>query len=83
MKKWIFITLIFIAILVTFAHAQIPQTMSYQGVLTGVDGKAVQDGDYAITFRLYDTATRGNALWEEQQTVWQHTGGFSTAFWAA
>jgi len=35
----------------TSAFAQIPQTMSYQGVLTDANGTAVADGPVNLTFK--------------------------------
>ncbi len=46
-------------------QAQIPQTMSYQGVLTDANGDPVANGDYNIFFKLYDDVTAGNLLWTE------------------
>ncbi len=37
----------------TSIMAQVPETMSYQGVLTQSNGSAVADGSYSLTFRLY------------------------------
>jgi hypothetical protein len=44
-------------------------TISYQGVLTDASGTVVPDGNYSLTFRLYDVATGGSALWSEGQLV--------------
>jgi hypothetical protein len=49
--------------------AQVPELINYQGYLTDVNGKPVQDGTYTITFKIYDAETGGNALWEETQQV--------------
>ncbi len=38
--------------------ADVPQTISYQGLLKQADGSAVPDGNYDITFRLYDSPAR-------------------------
>jgi len=51
------------------AWGQIPQTISYQGILTNANGAAVPDGNYNLTFKLYDTATGGTELWSEAQSV--------------
>ena len=48
---------------------EIPQTMSYQGVLTDADENPVADGSYDLAFTLYDAAADGNALWTETQSV--------------
>jgi hypothetical protein len=59
------------------AQAQIPRSISFQGVLTDAAGAAVADGNYALTFRLYDRATVGTALWTETQTVAVSKGLFN------
>lgn len=51
------------------AWSQIPQTISYQGVLSNNDGTPVQDGNYTLTFKLYHTETGGAAIWTEIQTA--------------
>ncbi|MCH8024453.1 MAG: hypothetical protein IIB43_07070, partial [Candidatus Marinimicrobia bacterium] len=43
--------------------AQIPQTISYQGVLTLSGGPV--DGNTDMTFKLWGAATGGTALWTE------------------
>jgi hypothetical protein len=68
-----------LCILVIVAVAQVsvgdvPQTMSYQGVLKNADGSVVADGDYGLTFRIYDSDVAGTELWSEIQTV-TVTGG--------
>jgi len=59
--------------------AQIPRTLSYQGVLTDNTGKPRAEGNYAFTFRLYDIASGGTAIWSEQKTLSIKGGLFSTA----
>ena len=44
------------------------QTISFQGVLLEND-EPVTDGNYTLTFRLYDVATGGSSVWMEQQTL--------------
>jgi hypothetical protein len=60
----------------SYSHAQIPQTMSYQGVLTDANGNAVPDGNYNIFFRLYDDDS-GNQRWTEGHNVEVTDGIFS------
>ncbi|MCK5406446.1 MAG: hypothetical protein KAJ37_03290, partial [Candidatus Krumholzibacteria bacterium] len=59
------------------APAQIPQTMSYQGVLTDGAGTPVPDGSYNITFNLYTVASGGTTIWTETQSVQVDGGIFS------
>lgn len=47
------------------AVAQIPRTISYQGVLTDPSGNLVPDGSYTIGVRLYDAATGGSPVYFE------------------
>jgi len=61
------------------AAAQIPRTLSYQGVLTDAAGKPRPNNSYEFTFRLYDVATGGTALWTEQKTLPVNNGLFATA----
>ncbi len=54
-----------------------PRTMSYQGVLTDAGGVPVDDGDYSLTFRIYDDpGGAANPLWEETQAVTVDDGAF-------
>ncbi|MCI0512948.1 hypothetical protein L0128_07050, partial [candidate division KSB1 bacterium] len=56
--------------------AQIPQTISYQGVLTDANGNPVANGTYNIFFRLYDDDS-GNQRWTEGHNVEVTDGIFS------
>ncbi|MBI4340858.1 MAG: hypothetical protein HY598_01085, partial [Candidatus Omnitrophica bacterium] len=42
--------------------------INYQGRLTDTGSKAIT-GTYILTFRLYDAATSGTKLWQEEQTI--------------
>ena len=80
--KLISLLLVILALFVAgTAFAQVPQTMSYQGVLTDATGALVPDGYYDLTFRIYNVPTAGSALWTEAHTVVNHVqvsrGGFS------
>jgi hypothetical protein len=58
--------------------AQVPQTLSYQGVLTDNAGSIVTDGPYDLTFRIFNVDQGGAALWTEAHpAVAVETGGFS------
>jgi len=77
MKHIIPIILFLIIGISQFTSAQIPQTMSYQGVLTGIDGSPVPDGTASLTFRLYNSAEGGDTLWQETQSVQVTKGIFN------
>jgi hypothetical protein len=58
MKRTKFLLLLLLIVLTSVtAIAQVPQTMSYQGVLTDATSTTVADGDYLIVFSLYDAQT--------------------------
>jgi hypothetical protein len=60
------------------AMADMPRTLSYQGVLKDADGlTVVPDGDYELTFRIYDVASGGSSLWSEMQVLTVTQGVFS------
>jgi hypothetical protein len=61
------------------AEAQIPRTLSYQGVLTDTLGNPRPDGIVTFTFRLYDTPTGGTAIWTEIKDLQVRRGLFFTA----
>jgi hypothetical protein len=63
--------------------AQTPRTIGYQGVLTDGGGAVVTDGNYQLTFRLYDAATGGTASWTESQTAATVKGVFSVLLGSA
>ena len=68
MKRSILLALMLI-LSIHVSLAQIPQTMSYQGILTDAQGNAIADGNVSLTFRLYDVATEGSSLWDETISV--------------
>jgi len=55
------------------SYAEIPATISYQGVLTAAAGAVVPDGAYQLTFTLYNAG--GTALWTETHANVAVTGG--------
>ena len=53
------------AVLLGSPTPNIPQTLSYQGILTDANGNPVPDGNYNITFSFYNVATGGTALFTQ------------------
>jgi len=62
--------------------AQVPQTISYQGVFTDGAGVPVADGNLILVFRIYDVPTGGTALWTESQTASVSGGIFNVVLGA-
>ncbi len=58
--------------------AAVPETMTYQGVLLDGGGVPVPDGNYNLTFRIYNVAVGGAALWTEAKAVPVQDGIFDT-----
>ena len=85
MKWMMLVPLLVLTVAVGVGTAAVPQTMSYQGVLRDAGGVPVPDGDYELTFRLYDAESAGTLLWTETQTLAVSGGifnavlGFNTA----
>ncbi len=77
-------TAILIGLALLLAHpfslqAQIPRTLSYQGIVTDAAGEIKPDGSYSFTFKLYDVSSGGTALWTESKTLSVKDGLFYTA----
>ena len=68
MKRYM-LTAILYLVLIPLAQAQIPRTLSYQGVVTDEAGTPLPTGNYNFTFRLYETETGGSPAWEEGQLL--------------
>lgn len=56
---------IFLLIAALSANAQIPRTISFQGVLADATGKFVADGVHRLTIRIYDSPTAASAVYLE------------------
>lgn len=53
--------------------------LGIQGILKKANGNAVDDGQYSLTFKLYNTATGGTALWSETQSNVEVASGIYSA----
>ncbi len=62
----------------TNAQSTQSRKLSVQGYLKDGNGKAVDNGNYAITFKVYDVATGGTALWTEDNPAVNVYGGIYT-----
>lgn len=75
----IFFMLVISVLSVCKLHSQsIPQTINFQGVLKDASGNIVPNGDYNLTFKIYNVETGGTALWTETKLVNVVDGIFST-----
>jgi hypothetical protein len=53
----------------TSTATDVPRTISYQGILTGIDGKPMHDGQYGITVKLYSDAEGVQAIYDATYQV--------------
>ncbi len=72
MKRWIAILLIFFP---TFLFAGTRDTLVYQGLVVDLDGNAL-NGDFTVRFRLYETESGDEMVWEESQGLLFEDGMF-------
>ncbi len=67
---------VLVVLVAVAGQAQVPATLSYQGVLRDAAGVPVADDDYAVDFVIYDAGAGGTALWLEPLTVTTSDGIF-------
>ncbi len=81
MKRTLFLSVLSVVFICSIqtVRGQIPRTLSYQGVLTDANGAIVPDGKYTLTFKLFDAAAGGRAIWSENQEVFIQNGLFNVA----
>ena len=77
MKKLLFLLTIVSFMSVNILGQAIPKQIDYQGVLKTAAGGIVPDGNYPMTFKIYNDPSGGAALWTETQTVAVANGLFS------
>jgi hypothetical protein len=77
-KQFFVVLALFLTVLISATYAQVPHTLSYQGVLTDPDGHPRPDGSYSFTFRLFPSVSGGSALWTEVKTLLVSKGLFTT-----
>lgn len=75
--KYLFAALFFL-LFVAGAHAQIPRVISYQGQLLGANEQPVPEGNYKLTFKIYDMSN--NMLWAETHNSIHIANGLFQAF---
>ncbi len=73
----IFLTATVFLILVSVSWGAVPNLINFQGILTDTLGNPVPDGNYSVTFRIYDAASAGNIIWQEAQLVTTSQGLFT------
>ena len=69
MKRTLILSALLLVLTVQGSWGQIPQTISYQGVLTDASSTAVPDGTYRLNFNMYEVTLEGASLWTEAHDV--------------
>ena len=79
MKKSILLISLIMSVITAQPGGFVPNAISFQGMLTNVDGSVYQDGDYELTFRLIRIIQGGTeqVMWEETHTAAVSNGVFS------
>jgi hypothetical protein len=62
-------------LLCSYAQVLAQANLSIQGTIQRASGANLDDGDYAMTFRLYESATGGTVVWSETQDAVEILGG--------
>ena len=70
------------AALTSGALAAVPTSTQLEGVLTSAGGAPAADGDYDVTFAIYDAETGGTASWTETAKLKVVGGRFNAALGA-
>ncbi len=73
-----FLVSFFLVTLGNQVSAQVPRTISYQGLLASKSGMPVADGLHTLILALYSTRTGAVVLYSQQDTVTTTGGYFST-----
>ena len=66
-----------LAVMFAAGRADVPEYLSYQGVLADGSGTALPDGSYNVTFRLYTGEAGGSPIWEEAHVLTVTKGIFN------
>src|SRR5688572_30626130 len=75
MKKTLLLILMMLGAWATYA--QVPGTISYQGILVESNGSPINDGNYSIIFKFYDVLTGGVPIQQRTVAVTTYKGLFT------
>ena len=74
--RLLFILLCIVLLSSSRIFAQLPQKLSYQGLLLVTANDPYVDSSYVVTFQLYDALSGGNSVWTETQSLSTKNGVF-------
>jgi hypothetical protein len=81
MKKFLLGNLAVLAIGITIANAEVPKTISYQGLLGDGSGNPSTDTSATLTFRLYTMAGREERQSGKKRRAYRSPAVSSPLFW--
>lgn len=62
------LSILILSLITQLGYAEIPRTMSYQGLLTNASGNPVANGKYQLVLSIYDSESGVSPLWTETHT---------------
>ena len=68
-RTFLFLAVIHFVFYISILHAQVPEKLSYQALLTDSEGNPVATGNHVMTFHLYTAPTAADPVWSESQSV--------------
>lgn len=74
---WLSLVVLGCSVVANLAIAQVPRTVTCQGVLVRASGGILKDDRYRVTIRLYEAPEGGTAVWTEVQDLEVRDGVFS------
>ena len=77
-KHFILIGFVLLLVPLFSLQAQIPRTLSYQGMLIDDTGSPKPDSTYTLTFRLFNSESGGSPIWTEIKDLSVEQGLFYT-----
>ena len=77
MKRLCAIIFSLLAVSISPARADVPELLSYQGVLTDGSGVVLPDGPYNVLFSLYTVEAGGTPMWQEAHVLTVTKGIFN------
>lgn len=69
MKNLFLVICLTVLLTVNIFSQALPHEISYQGVLKDASGVVVTNGDYTLTFKLYETESGGTEIWTETKLI--------------
>ena len=60
---------LYVSIALSLLNGGVPNSISFQGYITNVDGEPLSSGNYYLEFSIYDAEMEGTLYWSESYWV--------------